>query len=167
MVLPDTDSLSTFGGPMTNYSEVVDPTTDETADHRNAYVADVAAMTHTTWRAIRSFLVPTSGTTGIADPSTGFVHDAVWGSSASVKPVGTYIAVGTIDVIWPTMVTDELGDTHYVSFKRSISSIESPDGTWIDAKSKVTNARTVRVYVYDNTPTLADLAGNVVTIWVR
>lgn len=165
MVLPEVDSLDSFGGAMSNYTEVVDPTTDEDAAFRNAYVTDVAMMTHTITRAARSFLGTTGGATMIADPSSGFVHDAVWGSSPSVKPSATYIATGTLDLIWPSTVTDELGDSHTVQLRRATASVESSDGTFRLATAKVIGSAKVRVYTYEN-GALADLAGEVITVFV-
>jgi hypothetical protein len=164
--LPDTDSLGTYGGALANYSNVVDPTTDESADYRNLYAMNVAMMTHTVWRACRSFLGPTAGSTGIADPTSGFVHDSLWGASADVKSIGTYVASGIVDMIWPTMVSDELGTLHTLSFKRAIAQVESSDGTFYYASAKVTGPYTVRIYTYNGT-TLANIPGQIVTAWVR
>lgn len=171
MTLPDDDTLATYGGPMQNYPiDVVDPTTDEDASYRNKYAANVAMMTRVSWRAIRSFLGMTAGATALADPSTGFVHNALWGSNAADKPVGTRIATGTTDLIWPATVSDELNESHTLAFKRAIAHVESSDGTWYDAKAKVTGVRTVRVYTYKviaSAITLSDLADQVITTWVR
>jgi hypothetical protein len=168
MGLPGRDNLSSYGGRMQNYSDPVDPTTDEDAEWRNKYAANVAAMTHTIPRAVRSFLGSTAGATAIADPSTGFIHDAVWGDSSIVKPSATYIATGMYDVIWPATVTDELDVTHTLTIRRAHASAET-DGVWRDAKAKVTAANKVRVFTYQATgaaPNLDQLAGEVITVWI-
>lgn len=167
MTLPSRDQLSDYGGALANYPiGVVDPTTDEDASYRNKYAANVAMMTHMIPRAMRSFLGTTGGATFISDPSSGFVHDAVWGDSAAVKPQATYIATGQLDVIWPATVQDELGEQHTLSLQRAWAEIESSDTTFRAATAKVTGARTVRIYTYSGT-TLTNLAGQVITVFVR
>lgn len=171
MTLPDRDTLATYGGAMANYADPIDPTTDEDAAWRNKYAANVAMVTHTVTRAARSFLGSTAGASGISDPTTGFVHDAVWGDSSTVKPSATYIATGTYDVIWPATVNDELGTSHTLSLRRASANVESSDGSFRIATAKVTGARTVRVYTYappvvGATPSLAQLAGEVITVFV-
>lgn len=173
MAFPNSaDSLSTYGGALSNYSDPIDPTTDEDAAWRNKYAANVAAMTHTVTRAARSFLGTTGGATAIADPSSGFIHDAVWGDAPSVKPSATYVATGTYDVIWPTTITDELGTTHTLSIRRAWAEVESSDGTLRLASAKVTGAQKVRVYTYapavaGATPTLGQLVGEVISVfWI-
>lgn len=171
MTLPDRDTLATYGGPMANYSDPVDPTTDEDAAWRNKYAANVAMMTRTITRGARSFMGTTGGATQIAEPSSGFVHDALWGDGSSAKPSATHVATGTYDVIWPATVTDELGTTHTLTIRRATAGAESSDGTLRLAHAKVTAAQTVRVYTYapavaGAVPTLADLVGEVITVFV-
>jgi hypothetical protein len=172
MTLPDKDSLATYGGPMSNYGAagVVDPTTDEDAGWRNKYAANVAAMTHTIARAACSFLGTTGGATAIADPSTGFVHDAVWGDGSTVKPSATRISTGIADVIWPSTVTDELDDSHAVSLRRAWADVEPSNTLFKSANAVVTSANTVRVYTYASpatglAPSLADLVGETITVF--
>lgn len=169
MTLPDKDSLSTYGGPLNNYSDVVDPSTDEDSAWRNKYAANVAMMTHTITRCARSFLGTTGGATAVADPSTGFVHDAVWGSSSNVKPSVTHVATATYDAIWPTGVADELGEVHTISLQRAWAQAESSDGTLRIAHAKVTGAQKVRIYTYRANASgalfLDELANEVITVF--
>jgi hypothetical protein len=168
MTLPDNDTFGDYGGPMSNWGvDVIDPTTDEDAAHRNKYAANVAMMTRTITRAARSYLGMTFGATTLADPTSGFVHDSLWGSAASDKPVGTFIATGITDLIWPTTVTDELGETHTLSLKRAWAEVEPPaSGAFLSAKAKVTAANKVRVWTYTGM-TLETLAGETITVFVR
>jgi hypothetical protein len=170
MTLPDRDTLATYGGEMQNYSDPVDPTTDEEAEWRNKYAANVAMATHTLTRAARSFLGTTGGATAVADPSTGFVHDALWGDTPGVKAAITHVATGTYDAIWPTQVLDELGDSHTLQIRRAWAQAESSDGTLRLAHAKVTSAQKVRVYTYQpasasSPPTLSDLVGETITVF--
>lgn len=171
-MLPEKRSMSYFGGAIRDYSNVVDPTTDESAKFRNRYVADTAAMTRTAARAMCSF----QGVNGAdpADPDSGFIHDAVWGNDPSVKPVWTRASEGVVDIEWPETVNDELsllpedqggGEEHEVNFLRAMAQVESADGTFKAAHAKVTGPNTVRVYCYDGT-TLDDLDGLVINVWV-
>jgi len=171
MTLPDRDTLATYGGEMQNYSDPVDPTTDEEAVWRNKYAANVAMMTHTVTRAFRSFLGTTGGGTAISDPSSGFAHDALWGDAPSMKPSITHVATGTYDAIWPSQVLDELQQSHTLQIRRSWAQAESSDGTLRLAHAKVMSAQKVRVYTYEpatgsSPPTLADLAGQVITVFI-
>lgn len=173
-MLPNRASLSSYGGALANYAAVIDPTTDEAAIYRNLYVNDTAMMTHTSPKALRSFV----GVDGAdpTDPSTGLVHDAQWGDAAIVKPSASRISEGTWDLTWPATVDTELKPydaslgggaqaTIAVNLRRAIAQVESPDGTLRLASAKVTAANKVRVYGYTGT-TLDDLAGCVVTVVV-
>jgi hypothetical protein len=171
MTLPDRDTLATYGGALANYSDVIDPTTDEDAGSRNKYAANVAMMTRTITRAARSFLGTTGGATAVADPTTGFSHDAVWGDGSASKASVTHVSTGTYDAIWPATVTDELDVSHSVNFRRARAEVESSDGVLRLASAKVTGAAKVRVYTYEApsaglTPALADAVGQVITVFV-
>lgn len=171
MTLPDRDTLATYGGAMENYFEIVDPTTDEEAEWRNKYAANVAMMTHTITRAARSFLGTTGGATAVSDPSSGFAHDALWGDSPSYKPSVTHVATGTYDAIWPSQVLDELGSSHTLQIRRSWAQVESSDGTLRIANAKVMSAQKVRIYTYEpavagNAPTLSNLVGEVISVFI-
>lgn len=150
MTLPDKDSIDTYGGAMANYADVVDPTTDEDAAYRNKYAANVAMMTHTIPRGAFSFLGTTGGATAIADPTSGFVHDAVYGDAAGLKPVGSYVQTGVYTWTLPTQVSDELGGTHVPNVRRAWAEVESSDGTFRDAKAKQIGARQITVYTYES-----------------
>lgn len=159
--LPGVDSIADYGGVFINDGNVEDPQTDESAAFRNLYAANVAALTHTAARAIRSFL---GHATTPSDPGSGFVHDAVWDSSNDVKPTVANAGTGIYDLTWPTTITDELLVDHSVNFRRAHAAVESSDGTFRAAHAKVTGPNTVRVYTYSGT-TLNDLVGQVITVW--
>lgn len=169
MTLPDKDSLSTYGGALANATDLVDPSTDEDAAWRNKYAANVAMMTHTATRAFRSFLGTTGGATAVADPSSGAVHDALWGDGSSVKPSVTHVQTGIYDSIWVSTVSDELSEDHTLSLRRAWAEVESSDGTLRIATAKVTAAQKVRIYTYESAGgvlALADLPNEVITVFV-
>ena len=167
MTLPDRDSLDTYGGAMSNGSDPLDPTTDEDAAYRNKYAANVAMMTHTLTRGARSFLGTTGGASGLADPSTGFVHDAVWGDAAGVKLVASYVQTGVYELTAPTQVTDELGALHTLNIRRAWANVDSSDGTLRLANAKPSSAQRITVYTYealaDGTVKPSQLVGQVIT----
>jgi hypothetical protein len=172
MTLPDVDSLSTYGGALSDYSPVVDPTTDESAVFRNKYAANVAMMTQTACRAMRSFVGQTGATP--IDPVVGFVHAAVWGAGPSLKPTVTRSSTGLWLVTWPTTVSSELtgaltsqggGTTHTVNLRRARASVELSGSTKFDATARVTAANVVEVRGWTGAGVLDDLNGLTVTVW--
>lgn len=162
MPLPDIDSIDTYGGALSNYEPIVDPTTDEDASWRNAYVCNVAMMTRTALRAVRRFK---GHATTPADPSTGTVHEAMWGNTNGVKPSVVHNATGIYDVTFPASVDDELGTAHDVNLRWAMAQVEQSDGTFRAAHAKVTGANTVRIYTYSGT-TLNDLSDEVICVLV-
>ena len=171
MTLPDVDSLATYGGPLSDYSPVVDPTTDESAVFRNKYAANVAMMTQTAARAMRSFVGQTAATP--IDPTVGFVHAAIWGAGPSVKPALTRTATGVWTVTWPATVNSELssalpsqggGVTHTVNLRRAFAQVEC-QGTKFDATARVTAANVVEVRGWTASGVADDLNGLTVTVW--
>jgi hypothetical protein len=170
MPLPDTSSLDDFGGPMSNYSAVVDPTTDEDAKYRNRYACDVAMLGHTAPRAMCSFTavngaVPT-------DPS-GFVHDALWGDAVAVKPVVARTGEGVWTITWPSTVDDELtaedasiggGETHSVNIRFAIAQATAVGGVLKHAVAEVTSSAVVTVRGFLADGTADDIAGAIVTV---
>ena len=170
MTLPDRDALSTYGGALDNYGQMTDPTTDEDAAWRNKYVANVAMMTHTVTRAVRSFLGTSGGATSIADPSTGFIHDAVWGDSSTVKPSVTHVQTGIYDIVYPSTVSDELAADHSVVVRRAWGNVEQSDSTLRIASPAVSASQKVRVYTYKANASgqliLDDLVGETITVCI-
>lgn len=171
MTLPDVDSLSTYGGALSDYSPVVDPATDESAVFRNKYAANVAMMTQTAARALRSFVGQTAAEP--IDPTVGFVHAAVWGAGPSVKPTLARTSGGVWTVTWPATVNSELssalasqggGATHTVNLRRAFAQVEC-QGTKFDATARVTAANVVEVCGWTAAGVADDLDGLTVTVW--
>jgi hypothetical protein len=97
-----TDALATYGGPLTDYSPVIDATRDRPASGANVAYSDTAALTHVSPRAWVSFTV-----NGTAAP-TFVAHDAMWGNAIGVQPVVTRSSPGVYVVTWPANVQDEI-----------------------------------------------------------
>lgn len=167
--LPDVDSFARYGGPLQN-SGPLDPWT-ESAEQRNLYAANVAAMTHTIARAFRSFLSGyTAGQTMISDPPTGMSHDAVWPSPPTPKPSVTGVTGGYgFDVFWPTMITDHFGNQRLLKIRRALATVESSDGTFYHAQARVLGNRKIRVFTYSGALGMSapvSISGQVVTVWI-
>lgn len=168
MTLPDTDSLSTLGGTLTNFSPVEDPTTDLDAGADNKSRSNVAMVTHTIERACRRFA---GHATTPADPASGFVHDALWGSSGAVKPPVTKGGTGIYVVTWTATQNDELGVAHTLNFRTAQAWVEVSGTTRYFAHARVTAANVVEVRVFIDggagADTLNDAAGLniVVKVW--
>lgn len=166
--LPDVDSFARYGGPLQN-SGPLDPWT-ESAEQRNLYVANVAAMTQTVARAMRSFIAPTAGQGTIYD-ATGLAHDAVWGAASGYKPAITGVTGGYgFDIFWPTQITDDFGNKRLLSLKRAYATVESTNGTLYLAQAHVMSNRKVRVFTFNagvGLSTPRNIVGQTVTVWVR
>lgn len=160
--LPDTSSLDDYGGAKVNYSEPEDPTTDESADERNRYCADVAMMTVTAPRAIVTFV---GHATTPADPVSGFVHGAMWGSGPDVKPAVSHVSTGRYLATFDTTVNDELAEEHTLNFRRAFAQVESA-GVMKHATAERTSANTITIYTYLANGTLDDLVGSNITVWI-
>lgn len=137
MTLPAVDTLDTYGGELSDYRPVVDPTTDRAAAAANQAYASTAAATHVVPRAV--VRVTQSG----AALTVAF-HDAVWGDSLAVKPTATYNSAGNYTVTWDTEFEDELGTEHTTNFKCVLSATVEDSGT----------ARPFKVSFTANTATL-------------
>lgn len=172
-MLPDVDTLETFGGAKKNYSNSVDPETDEDAIAINRMKVDVAGATHTLVRAIRCFV----GVTGAnpTDPVSGLVHEAVWGNAPAVKPTVTRAPTGIWTVTWPALVDTELtpedeerggGLQQAINFQRAKASVECV-GTLFHATARVLAANVVEVRGWTSGGLADDLNGLLVTVWAR
>lgn len=161
MTLPDKADLAAYGGALVNYQPVADPTTDLDADAFNNCRADVAGMTNVTVRAMVSFVG--HGTTP-TDPVTGFIHSAVWGESAPVKPAKARFGAGVFDLTWPTTITDALGEEITVNFRRARGFAEG--STAYHVQCEVTAANVVRVRVFDMAGAANDAVGATITVEV-
>ena len=159
MTLPDVDDLDTLGGAFADYDNVEDPTTDLGAAFYNKNNANTAMMTQTAARAICTFV----GGAVPADPGSGFVHAAVWGGSAPVKPVVANTGTGVYTVTWPASVNDELAVSHTVNLRRGHTAVEG--GTPYITTTEITSANVATVRIFDATGTLSNGAGTF-TVWV-
>ncbi len=118
MTLPSSDSYSTYGGDIVDYSVVEDPDTDLAADASNQCRASAAGMTATCFRAVVTFIW--DGSTGL----TLLNVNSVWDGVASLDPVLTRLTVGTYRIVFPAAVTDLRGNTQSLNL---LGGIANPD----------------------------------------
>lgn len=167
MTLPNIADVDTYGGELQNAGEVEDPTTDQDADAFNEMKADCAGMTHTAPRALFRFL---GHATTPADPASGFIHDALWGSTAGVKPSAAKGGTGIYTCTWPTTVTDELGNDVDLNLRVAKAWVEVSGSTRYSAHARVTAANEVEVRVFIDggagADTLDDAAGLAIVVEV-
>lgn len=140
--LPGIDSLETYGGRKDDYAPVEDPSTDESAAHRNLYAANVAAMTNTACRAWCALVG--HGTSPTAPVSN--IHGAVWGDSTTVRPVTARTGTGVFTITWPETVLDELGEEHTVNLRRCWVNVEGSTLYFCTATVTASNVITLRVF---------------------
>ena len=150
--LPETTDVNELGGVLSNYGAVEDPTTDLDADADNKNRACTAMMTHSAIRAMRRF---TGHAATPTDPASGFVHDAVWGSTAGVKPTVS-IAATVYSVTWPASVSDELGVSHTTNLRMADAWVENTGATHYRASARVTSANVVEVRCFNAAGTALD-----------
>jgi hypothetical protein len=172
MPLPNISSFDELGGALNNYAPVTDPTTDEDVKYRNRYVCDVAMMGHTAQRGFVRFV--TVNDAAPTDPASN-VHDALWGSSVTVKPVVARSAEGVWTVTWPTSVQTELtpeaaeiggGETHTVSIRAAMAQATAVGGVLKHAIAEVTSANVVTVRGFNAAGTADDIAGSTITVFI-
>lgn len=135
--LPESSAIDTYGGALTDYRPVTDPTTDRPAASMNKALCDVAMMTHVSVRAFVRF-------TGAA--TTGALvlqyHDAQWGSTPAVAPTLARTSAGVYTITFPATVSDELNGSHTLALR----------GAWANLRQFYGFAR------------IADVSANLVTV---
>lgn len=159
MALPNIASVNTYGGLKENDRPVENPVTDEDAEERNEYVADVAGMTQTIDRAWCRFV---GHGTQPTYPSSN-VHSAVWGNDDEDKPVYTRTGTGVVTIEWPDIITDERGVEIPVNLRNASVNVEG--STLYFANATVTAPNVVTVRIWNSSGVLNDAVG--VTLGVR
>lgn len=170
MPLPSISSIDNYGGPKANYAPVTDPTTDEDAADRNRYVCDVAMMSHSAPRGFVRFVAVDGAAP--TDPASN-VHDAMWGSSVSVKPVIERSSEGVWTITLPTTVDDELtaeeeslggGETHTVNVRAAVAQATAVAGVLVHAVAEVTSPNVITVRGFTAGGAADDIAGSTITV---
>ncbi|MDI3282106.1 hypothetical protein [Polyangium sp. 15x6] len=151
MTLPAIDDLSTFGGVLQDYTEVVDPTTDLPALASNQVRADVAAMTRICARAV--VIWTNDGTDG-----TVVTFDSVVGNSSSYYPTFSKQATGHWRMTFSASVTDFLAQTQYWNFRYGTGCMLSSTFGTVQVVKVAPNI--VDAYLFDAAGAASDFAGS-------
>jgi hypothetical protein len=159
MVFPAVDDVTAYGGLLNNAAPVVDPTTHRDASDMNAALASVAAMTTTAGQAWARMI--THATT--PSLATSNAHGAAWGEDPSVAPTPTRTSTGIFVLTWPATVTNGIGDSHTVVFKR-VKSQACEGTTAYHVQSAVTASNVLTIRVFDMAGTLTDAAGSTIHV---
>lgn len=149
MTFPGIDSISTYGGLMSDYAPVEDPTTDLAAASFNKMSASAAAMTHVSNRAWCSF-------TGGSSPAI-VSHDSAWGSDVSVKPTIAKIGTGHHRITWPVTITDGVGTSQSINLRASHCNVQG--STLYFVQCTPYSAYQVDVYVFNASAAANDGTG--------
>ena len=104
MPLTKAASISTYGGAKKDYSAPIDSTTDRTAAGVNPAYGDVAAMSHTDFRAWAHLTLYAN--TGAVP--TIVAHDEKWNNGQNAAPVVARVSPGVFTLTYPTTVLDEI-----------------------------------------------------------
>lgn len=156
MTLPDADSLSTFGGPYSNYGVApVDPTTDVDAAFFNKMAADVAMASRMVSRCSVAFA-------GSASAPTVASFEAVWKAATGTSPTPARTGTGTFTFTFPTSVNDELGVSHVLNLTSAEARAE---GSTLYPCQASASGNVITVYVFNSAGALNDAVG--VTIRVK
>lgn len=157
--LPDSSTLSTYGGAKVNARPIVNPQTDRDASAANQAFADAAGMTRT---AVRAWvLFGTDTTTG------GMVlldWDAVWKAQTPTLPTLTRLATGNFRITFPASVTDELGTVHAVSFRRAKAQVHSGVTPYATIMTTGPNTASLALFTIGASPTATDAAGTAILV---
>jgi hypothetical protein len=159
--LPDVDSIGTYGGALSNYSPVIDPTTDRDAGAMNQALESVAEATHTVARAwARVQLAATGAAMKIVS------SDAGWGNAS--PPVPNHGAsAGIFTLQWSpatATITDGLGLTHFLNFRWARATIEGQ--TFGFANASVTAGNVVTIYMANYLGSPSDFVGTTILVEV-
>ena len=131
-MLPSNTTPETYGPPLEDYDEVVDPETEISATKLEALAVDVAACTYVVPRAWASVQV--------GSPATVSAHNAVWGSATAVKPTVAKVATGIHKVTWPTS-TRNLNPT----YDRQVSTVTDARSASVSIQTTGVTASTAYV----------------------
>lgn len=116
---PESLSYNDLGGTKTEYSAVVDTSTDRSAEEVNLAFAATAALTRTSIRAFVKFSINESGRPTIV------AWDAVWKGATTTPPNISYEELGNYLVTFSSTVSDEQGGTHAVNFNACWATLQS------------------------------------------
>jgi hypothetical protein len=146
--LPEKLSYDSLGGEKSDYSAIVDSSTDRSAVEVNAAYAAVAMMSRTAPRALVRMTVSTS------DPVIAS-WESVWKAGTATAPTLVRSGAGVYSITFPSSVLDEQGNSHSLNFFGAQVSSEDFTTAWLLA-AYATSANSITVYVKNTSGVAAD-----------
>lgn len=156
-ILPQSNSLSNFGGIKTDYSQIVSVATDWSADNVNSAFGDVAAMSRTAIRTFAQFI-----TSATAPTLVNF--DAVWKTNTPTLPVIVRTGAGIFTVTYPASVTDELGNAQSLNLRSGVGNISSTS-TFGFCNVVVSSSNVLTIYLANVAGSANDLVGVTIQVY--
>lgn len=159
MPLPSSDSLSSFGGPKSDFLGIaaIDPTTDISAADHNAMAATVAMGSRMVPRCELRF-------TGIAGTPVVSAFEAVWKGATPTAPTPARTGVGVFTFTWPASVDDEIGGTHSVQLTSGWGFAEGATPYHVQVTPA---ANVLTVHVFTMAGAASDAVGAVIRVGAR
>lgn len=155
-ILPSASDFSTFGGLKQDYTEIVDPLTDRSAEEINAAFATLSSATRTSLRCYCQF-------TGSASTPTIDIHNAVWGNSISVIPILSRTGTGAFTVSFPASVVDSLGQTQSVNLIMGWGNVESSSDQRVNVVK--VNSTLFNLFCFE-AGVASDLVGSQISVFI-
>jgi hypothetical protein len=158
-ILPGTASFEELGGSLTNYTEVVDPTTDLPDVASNQARAIVAGLSRLAPRVFLEFT--NDGITGTLTPGT---FNSVVGNGATNYPGVLRVSEGWYRFVFPATCIDFLGSTQSWNFKRAKCQILT--GAPGLTRGVKVEPNVVDIFLYNLSGIEADFAGERIEVEV-
>lgn len=161
MPLPNIDDFATLAGPLVNYTDVVDPTTDLPDYASNTARANNAAMT----RMLERIAIEWTND-GVAGTVASF--NSVIGNSSLYYPSFVRDNIGIWRLIWSPTVVDVLGEEAFWAFRYAEGCITSGSVPG-KVQCEVIAPNIVRVRMWSQAvapPASSDLAGTKILVKV-
>lgn len=155
--LPLIASFDELGGPKTNASSLVDPTTDLDASADNLARYDTAQMSRMSPRAYLRMVWTGSVLTVLA-------FDSVWGSDASYTPSPSRVSTGIYPVSFPAQVPDGFGGLLDLNLRAGWVNLENSN---LLGNVEVVAPNIISVRIYNTTTaTVADPTNKNIVIFL-
>ncbi len=165
-------TLESLGGPFFDEEAIVDPQSEVAAAFYNRKTEDVAQMTGATGFTWFSFVTQGSGATVSA---SNVAVAGLFGNGSAAKPTVARSGAGIYVLTWPTEFDDALvgvtgmesvAETQTVAFTFA-SGLNVSGATNGYARVTSLASNVVNIEVYDTSDTPADLAGAIVSGYLR
>ena len=157
MTLPDADTINSYGGQLSDYGPVVDPSTDRAAADANKAYATVAMGSRMVPRVEVAFA-------GHATTPTLTAWEAVWKGATATAPTPAHSSTGVYTITLPTSVNDELAASHSVNLQRAWGQVEGSTAYHVQC---TVSANVITARIFDMAGVANDAVGATIVFWAR